>query len=174
MILDPKNLRADARRNYYLLVATAANMLALPDPRFSFNELAKRAGVGIGTLYRHFPTKLTLLEVIYADKMTLLGETLFAKLPPDQALEAWLQKLVDVTMHSPGFQMLVDEARQEAKSPLCATGSHLLKAAQQASLLREDIGIRQLLGLVKGIVETSQATDANKMLSVVMAGLRKS
>jgi AcrR family transcriptional regulator len=173
MVLAPKNLRADARRNYDLLVATATNMLALPDPNFSFNELAKHAGVGIATLYRHFPTKQTLLEVIYSDKVSTLGDALFATLPADQALEAWLQRLVTLSRDSPGFQMLIDEALEEADSPLYMAGSNLLKSAQKASLLRNDVGIVELLGLIKSVIDAPQATHASKMLSVVLAGLRK-
>src|SRR5512138_3027998 len=91
---DPQTLRSDARRNYDLIVTTARNILALPNASFSFNDLAKRAGLGIGTLYRHFPTKQSLLEVVYTKKLAQLSKGVLGQLPPDQALEQWLRQLV--------------------------------------------------------------------------------
>lgn len=174
MEIASEKMRADARRNYDLLITTATKMLALPGVNFSFNELAKRAGVGIGTLYRHFPTKHDLLEAVYARELSALNNKTFAETPADQALEKWLQKLVTYSKQSPGFEFLIVDASNDARSPLFAAAARLLRAAQDAKLMRSDVNTSELLGLIKGIVSTPGGTrELNKMLSVIIAGLKK-
>ena len=98
--------RADARRNYERLLAAASAVFterAADDA--SLEEIARRAGVGIGTLYRHFPTRQALLEAVYRDQVTALcaraGE-LASTEPPGRALTLWLRAVVDFgkTKHS--------------------------------------------------------------------------
>ncbi|TIU65943.1 MAG: TetR/AcrR family transcriptional regulator, partial [Mesorhizobium sp.] len=94
----PKPLRADAQRNRDRLVEVAAQAFAEAGVDASLEEIAKRAGVGIGTLYRHFPTREHLVEVVYRREVEGLcraaGE-LAEKHPADVALELWMQRFVD-------------------------------------------------------------------------------
>src|SRR5215472_5244918 len=90
--------RADARRNYERLIAAAAAVFAERGADdVSLEEIARRAGVGIGTLYRHFPTRQALLEAVYIDQVESLsaraGELLRAESPAD-ALAEWLRAMV--------------------------------------------------------------------------------
>ena len=84
-------LRADARQNYGRLVAAAAVAIGELGPNVSLEEVAKRAGVGIGTLYRHFPNRQALLEAVYRDQVDMncaRGRELLATKPPAEALSA--------------------------------------------------------------------------------------
>ena len=91
-------MRADARRNYQaLLNAAAAAFAEHGADDVSLEEVARRAGVGIGTLYRHFPTRQALLEAVYRDQVEGLcarADELLATAPPGEALTAWLRSLV--------------------------------------------------------------------------------
>lgn len=89
--------RADARRNYEALVAAAREVFAAQGAGGSLEEIARRAQVGIGTLYRHFPTRRELLEAVYVDEVEALCQAAgdLAGLPPWDALVAWLHRFVE-------------------------------------------------------------------------------
>src|SRR5215467_4907583 len=90
-------LRADARQNYERLVEAAADSIGELGPSVSLEEVAKRAGVGIGTLYRHFPNRQALLESVYRDQVAAHCERareLESSMPPAQALILWLHSLL--------------------------------------------------------------------------------
>src|ERR1700729_804622 len=90
-------MRADARRNYELLVAQATEAIAdRGADDVSLEEIARRAGVGIGTLYRHFPTRQSLLEAVFRDQVDALArraEELGSASSPGSALEEWLRAM---------------------------------------------------------------------------------
>src|SRR5437667_5283302 len=96
---EPRPMRADAQRNYTrLLDAASAAFLEHGADDVSLEEIARRAGVGIGTLYRHFPTRQALLEAVYRDQVELLearAEELLKTEPPGDALVAWRRALVE-------------------------------------------------------------------------------
>ncbi|RUT97121.1 TetR/AcrR family transcriptional regulator, partial [Mesorhizobium sp. M7A.T.Ca.TU.009.01.3.2] len=96
--VEAKPLRADARRNRDRLVEVAVSVFAERGIDGSLEEIARRSGVGIGTLYRHFPTREHLVEVVYRREVEALcaaaGE-LAQKHPSDVALEQWMQRFVD-------------------------------------------------------------------------------
>src|SRR5215468_572900 len=89
-----RGMRADARRNYEKLLTAAAEIFAEHGADdVSLEQIAKRAGVGIGTLYRHFPTRHALLEAVYrseVEKLASAEQELSGKLPPVKALRAWM------------------------------------------------------------------------------------
>jgi AcrR family transcriptional regulator len=90
--------RADAARNRELLLETAKTVFAAKGPAASLDEIAKAAGVGIGTLYRHFPTRDALVEQVYRKETTILAEAvprLLATEPPVEALRQWLVLFID-------------------------------------------------------------------------------
>src|SRR5450631_3711287 len=88
--------RADAQRNYDRVVAAAREAFADRGASTSLEEIARRAQVGIGTLYRNFPTRQDLLEAVYVDEVAVLCRSAedLAGLPPWDALVAWLQRFV--------------------------------------------------------------------------------
>src|SRR5436305_2274253 len=93
-----KAMRADAQRNRDALLEAAAAAFTEHGPEASLEEVARRAGVGIGTLYRHFPTREALVEAAYRRGFETLCDQAdqFAQaLPPADALEAWMQAFVD-------------------------------------------------------------------------------
>jgi AcrR family transcriptional regulator len=90
-------LRADARRNRDLLLVTAAELFGEQGVEAPLEEIARRAGVGIGTLYRHFPTRDALIAAVYRREVDLLCadvDELLDELPPDEALRAWMRRFV--------------------------------------------------------------------------------
>src|SRR5215831_17923693 len=94
---EPRPMRADAQRNYArLLDAASAAFVEHGADDVSLEEIARRAGVGIGTLYRHFPTRQALLEAVYRDQVELLrarAEELLNDGSPGDAFAAWLRAL---------------------------------------------------------------------------------
>ena len=97
-VAETKPLRADAQRNRDRLVEVAAAVFAERGIDSSLEEIARRAGVGIGTLYRHFPTREHLVEVVYrreAEGLCAAAGELAGKHPSDVALEQWMQRFVD-------------------------------------------------------------------------------
>ncbi|RVD15931.1 TetR/AcrR family transcriptional regulator, partial [Mesorhizobium sp. M4B.F.Ca.ET.017.02.2.1] len=94
----PKPLRADAQRNRDKLVEVAAQAFATDGVDASLEEIARQAEVGIGTLYRHFPTREHLVEIVYrreVEALCLAAEELARDHPADVALELWMQRFVD-------------------------------------------------------------------------------
>ncbi|MEV4146037.1 TetR family transcriptional regulator [Amycolatopsis sp. NPDC049691] len=88
-------VRSDARRNREKLVAAARAAFAAADGTVALEAIAREAGVGIGTLYRHFPTREALVEAVYAaelDDVTASAPALLAELPPEAALRAWMDR----------------------------------------------------------------------------------
>src|SRR5712672_2219048 len=94
-----KGMRADARRNYQKLLTVAAEAFTeRGTDDVSLEEIARRAGVGIGTLYRHFPTRQALLEAVYRDQVEALrarADELLRSVPPGAALATWLGDLLE-------------------------------------------------------------------------------
>src|SRR3954447_17497648 len=91
-----KPMRADARRNYEKLLAAAREAFTQQGSSASLEDIARRAGVGIGTLYRHFPTRQALLEAVYLDEVDAVCQSAaaLAEQEPWDALAAWLRRFV--------------------------------------------------------------------------------
>lgn len=184
----PRPMRADARRNYDRLVTAARAAFAEQGAEASLDDIARRAGVGPGTLYRHFPTRLALLEAVYRDDVTALctqAEELARAEPPEQALAAWMRTFVRYATGKRGLVAALKETLGEQTTPfftecstaLRAAAGMLLTAAQQAGAVRTEANVPDLLKLVHGIsVVTEHAIDdpgqADRLLSVVLDGLR--
>src|SRR5215472_12068310 len=102
-----RGMRADARRNYERLLSAAAAAFAEHGADdVSLEEIARRAGVGIGTLYRHFPARQDLLEAVYLDQVEALhslATELRGSTAPDQALARWLRALIDFSRTKRGM-----------------------------------------------------------------------
>jgi AcrR family transcriptional regulator len=183
-----KPLRADAKRNHERLISAALETFAdRGADSASLEEIARRAGVGIGTLYRHFPTRQALLEAVYQDQIEALrarADELIATTDPVSALSGWL---LAVTAWSKTKQTLVSalmaaEDGESAVRSYCSklirdTVDDLVARAQKAGQIRADASATDLLKLVHGIaVAADRSPDddglAGRMLGLVIDGLR--
>ena len=161
----PGPMRADARRNRELLLAAALEAFTERGADdTSLEEIARRAGVGIGTLYRHFPGRTALLEAVYTDQVAALcqrADELLATEPPGAALAA------DYDKDAPVFSACRDD--------LLAAATALLTRAQQAGAVRPDVQPVDLLRLSHGVAAaTASAADADqaeRLLSLMLGGL---
>ncbi|MFD4541627.1 TetR/AcrR family transcriptional regulator [Streptomyces bauhiniae] len=180
-------MRADARRNHARLLRVATEAFAEHGEGASLDDIAKRAGVGSGTLYRHFPTRQVLLEAAYAARIDALGERgeeLSRTLPPGEALTAWLHELCVATIQVRGLKSLMGSAVADADStPLTACGTvvrttakRLVEQAQSEGALRPDLTPADLLRLTHGIATAAELgggeKDTRRYLDLLLEGLR--
>jgi AcrR family transcriptional regulator len=174
--------RADARRNYEALLAAAKEAFTEADAAASLEDIARRAGVGIGTLYRHFPTRQILIEAVYIEEVAALSRSAHdcAHLEPWDALTTWLRRFVQYVKTK---QALITELFAEGgsadvfmscRAALYAAGEPLLARAQAAGAVREDVGIQDALHLVTGIAKITTADQAqlDRVLEIALDGLR--
>ncbi|QFZ24476.1 TetR/AcrR family transcriptional regulator [Saccharothrix syringae] len=179
--------RSDARRNYDRLVEAADLAFTEHGTDASFDEIAKRAGVGSGTLYRHFPTREALMRAVFAERINKVcaqGEELLATDDPLHALTSWLRQLIDLTMRRGLATALVarektstSELFHACHEALRVTARPLLARAQLDGGIRPDLALTDLLLLCHAIassVERSRegAEQANRLLDLVLEGLR--
>lgn len=174
---DPSNLRADAQRNYLRLIHAATKAFATRGPAATLENIASRAGVGIGTMYRHFPNRRALLEAVYANKLATLfdGATVLLRSEaPEKSLLSWLQSVIEYSAKDAAFSDLLNLMITDNNAALAETGGKLLKEAQKACKVRDDVTIFEILRLSMGTI--TDATDeglnrANKLLLIIMAGV---
>ncbi|TDD65717.1 TetR/AcrR family transcriptional regulator [Jiangella aurantiaca] len=148
-------MRADGRRNREALVTAAAKVFAEAGPDAPLDDVARRAGVGNATLYRHFPTRRALLAAVYADELAALrdyAELLREQEAPADALHAWLRALATQLAHTRDLALTADGDWYESVD---ATVSGLLTAAQRAGAVRPDVAAADLLALVRGVALTA-------------------
>jgi AcrR family transcriptional regulator len=175
--------RADARRNYDKLVAAAREVFAEQESEATLEEISRRAGVGIGTLYRHFPTREDLLEAAYLGGVEEIcaaaanhdGEE------PWEALTGWLLEVVGFAATK---RVLADEmfAYMDRQAPVfksCAgaiygAGEPLLLRAQEAGAVRADVDIADVTKMVSGIagIRTAEPEQIERIVAVALDGLR--
>jgi AcrR family transcriptional regulator len=176
-------MRADARRNYEKVVAAAREAFAEGGASTSLEEIARRAGVGIGTLYRHFPSRQALLEAVYVGEVQELCRTAseLEELEPWDALVAWLHRFVEYlgTKQALAAELLdyVDRDAtlfRDSRAALYAAGEPLLERAQAAGAVRPDIDLGEIIQMVGGIAKISAAEPAQieRILAVALDGLR--
>jgi AcrR family transcriptional regulator len=180
-------MRADARRNYERLLAEARQAFLEHGTGASLEDVARRSAVGIGTLYRHFPTRDALLEAVVRDRFdglsTRAAELLEAP-SPIGALHEWLRAFIAGVNHYRGLTATVMTTLQDETSELHASceamragGAALLARAQQAGEARPEVAAVELLALAAGIAwvnEQWRSEDpgrVDRMLTVVLAGL---
>jgi AcrR family transcriptional regulator len=157
-------LRADARRNYERLVAAASEVIAEQGPDGSLEEIARRAEVGVGTLYRHFPTRDDLLEATFSEQLRLLSAMavdLLEHPDPAYAVRAWLWASLQHTRrnHSLGAAVVTRLTYPAAaKQALLEAGQALLDQAKAAGCVQSDCSVDHAMTLVCGIaMATSKA-----------------
>jgi AcrR family transcriptional regulator len=173
--------RKDAARNYDALLAAAREAFAEHGAEASLEDIARRAGVGIGTLYRNFPTRRHLFETVYADDVNTLVQVAqdVADQEPWQALTAWLDRFAGYMVTKRAVrEALNDESEIFAacRESMYAAGGPLLERAQEAGQARRDMDFVDLLRMVAGITATAFDDDAqrDRVLSIALDGVRVS
>jgi AcrR family transcriptional regulator len=170
--------RKDAARNFDALLAAARDAFAEHGAEASLEDIARRAGVGIGTLYRNFPTRRHLFESVYADEVNALCQVAeeVADRGPWEALAAWLDRFADYMVTKRAVrEALNDESEIFAacRESMYAAGGPLFERAQKAGEARTDMDFSDLLRMVAGITGTAFDDDAqrDRVLSVALDGV---
>jgi AcrR family transcriptional regulator len=179
--------RADARRNYDLLIAAAARAFAeYGADDVSLEEIARRAGVGIGTLYRHFPARQNLLEAVYkeqVDGLEVLAGKLLVSESPGQALLDWLRAFAAFgrTKRSLSAALVATIGKDSALMSECSKvlrgcTEALLTRAQEAGEARPEIQPSDLIRITHGLIVATESApgdteQVDRMLGLLMGGL---
>ncbi|NNN37131.1 TetR/AcrR family transcriptional regulator [Streptomyces sp. S3(2020)] len=179
-------MRADARRNYDRLLAEARTAFAAHGAEASLEDVARRAGVGIGTLYRHFPNRDALLSAVFEDAVNDLlarSQELLTDPDPCAALVTWLREMVAQAGEYRGLARALmsvssdnTSALARCNGPIRQAGSALLARAQKAGTVREDVAIGDLLQLTHAIALAAEETPADpdladRLLLLTLRGL---
>jgi AcrR family transcriptional regulator len=175
--------RADARRNYDRLIEAARKSFTATGTETSLEAIAREAGVGIGTLYRHFPNRQALLEGVYLEEIQNLADSAarVGELPPWEALELWLRGFLGyaVTKRAIAMELMATLGKESEFFQRCHTairesGGVLLQRAQDAGQARTDLEFRDVLRLIGGIswAENVDPEQVDRMFMVVLDGLR--
>ena len=176
--------RADARRNYDKLLEVAAEAFAEHGTQASLEDIARRAGVGIGTLYRNFPTRHALLEAVYIGEVAEMARVAadLGDLEPWDALETWLRRYVRfaATKRALAEQMLATLDREAEVFMACRAavtdaGGGLLRRAQEAGTARPDADIADVTKMIYGIsaIPAGDPEQIERILDIALAGLRR-
>jgi AcrR family transcriptional regulator len=181
LIARPK--RADARRNYEKVLTAAREAFAEGGESTSLEAIARRAGVGIGTLYRHFPNRQALLEAIYVNEVEEVSRAA-AELDdadPWEALSSWFERLMGylATKQALAGELLNYMDRDAALFQVCRTslydaGGPLLERAQEAGVARPDVDFPEVMQMVMAIskIPVSDPSQTEHMLRIALDGLR--
>jgi AcrR family transcriptional regulator len=175
--------RADARRNYEKVLTAAREAFAEGGESTALEEIARRAGVGIGTLYRHFPNRQALLEALYVGEVEDICRTAAAldDADPWEALNAWFDQFLGymATKQALAAELLNyldrdNELFKVCRTSLWAAGEPLLARAQAAGVVRPDVEIGDVIPMVMGIakIPTGDTEQTKHMLRIALDGLR--
>jgi AcrR family transcriptional regulator len=179
-----RQLRADAQRNYDRLIDVARETFTELGGDTPLEEVARRAGVGIGTLYRHFPNRLDLLESIYredVDRLSTLARTVTAERAPWDAMVAWLEEFsVYAATKRVLLAEIVSVAGRDAevlthsRVVIMEAADLVIGGAQRAGVVRKDIEYSDVTRLVGGctMMPGADAAQQKRMLNLVLDGLR--
>ena len=180
-------VRADAQRNRQRLIEIAREAFAAGEGKVSLEAVARAAGVGIGTLYRHFPTREALVEAVYRAERTRLcdaAQELLAEQPPDRALRSWMDEFAEyvATKREMGeaLRALIAAGTitsAEARQELSAAIQPLLDAGVAAGTLRADVRAEDVVvgtvGIFSVCTRADQREQATRLLDLLMDGLRR-
>jgi AcrR family transcriptional regulator len=181
LLTRPK--RADARRNYEKVLAAAREAFAEGGESTALEEIARRAGVGIGTLYRHFPNRQALLEALYVDEVEEVCRSAAQREGDDpwEALNGWLEGFIGylATKQALAAELLnyVDRDAQlfrTSRAALFSAGEPLLERAQEAGVVRPDVDIAEVIQMVIGIakIPAGDPRQTEHILRIALDGLR--
>lgn len=177
-------LRADAQRNRDLLLDAAAKAFTKCGLDATLEGIAKDAGVGIGTLYRHFPTREALVEAVYRNELAAVcaaAPKLLAAMPPAEATRAWMDRFIDFMTRKIGMAdalraLIASGADPYAHSFELLVGAirPLLEASAAAGEIRSDVAADDVLMSLSGVALAASANreQAGRLLDLLMDGLR--
>jgi AcrR family transcriptional regulator len=186
MSTEQRTLRADARRNRERIVSSGRELFARDGPEAQMDEIAARAGVGIGTVYRHFPTKEALLTAMVRDRFqefaeiaTLAEESVDAR----EALQTVMLRSAEAVEGDVGFQLammgseeLEWEGIQEQKAVLATVLGRIIRRAVDAGVVREDFTVDDFGMVMCGVTSTMYYKPGNadwrRHLAILTQGLR--
>lgn len=182
-----KPMRADARRNRDLLIAAAREVFKERGSDGSLDEIAKRAGVGPGTLYRHFPTRDDLIDALMRDWAVQVdadsAEVIASDLDARAALTAWFERFCDSIGIYRGAAAKFVSAMDDESSPiygkcqvLAGANEKVIAHVAELGALRAGIDARQVMRLVSGVASVADesgmdAAQARPMLDIIIQGI---
>lgn len=178
-------MRADARRNYERLVVAAREVFAQEGGGASMEAIARRAGVGVGTLYRHFPNRIDLVEAVYrtdVDNLVQTAQQVSADLEPWPAVVAFLEAFVRYAQGKRTFLNELHEAfdknpdlKPEVMDRVRGAMELVVDHAQRAGVMRTDVSGSDLMQLVGPMCTNATLTEDQSMrlLGMILDGLRK-
>ncbi len=183
---DERPMRADARRNRDAVLAAAAELFAEQGVETSLEQVAKRAEVGIGTLYRHFPTRDALIAAVYLREVDRLCDgvaELIAELPADAALATWMQRFVRYVATKKGMAAALksfigvdSEVFTYSRTRIHEAMATLVQAAAHAGVIRPDTDPDDLMRAMSGFcLVTDQPgwqDQAARLVDLIVDGLR--
>lgn len=178
--------RADSLRNRERLLAAAKAAFTEIGADAPLEEIARRAGVGIGTLYRHFPTRDAMLAAVYrreVDQLSASAQALLAARPPGEAMKAWLHLLIDYMatkrVIAPALRASAGEGAQVYAASGAAIGEAMTRLAQAAIAsgdIRADVSsddlYRMMVGVSHGYDQPGWEPSARRLVDIMMAGLK--
>jgi AcrR family transcriptional regulator len=176
-------LRADARQNRARLIAAATEAFAEKGADAPLEDVARRAGVGIGTLYRHFPTRLDLQAAVFRSQVSAVcgqGDALLVAASPKDAFAAWIRALAAYLVTKRGLsRALIEAVGMESELMTSCwvamrdTTERLLASGQQAGVIRLDVTATDVMRLVHGIAVSAEKEPdrADLLLSIALDGL---
>lgn len=187
MAVADRPMRADAQRNREQLLAAAVSAFSREDAsEVTLESVAKAAGVGIGTLYRHFPNREALVDAAYRSELARLCDSvpdLLAAMPADKAMRTWMDLFIEYMTTKKGMsdalRMVIASGGNpfaESRGRLLAAFSALLAAGAADGTLRADLDPADLLASMSGVslvaATTAQREQAGRLLDLLMDGLR--
>lgn len=186
MTTTPRKPRADSLRNRERLMEAAKAAFTEVGPEVSLEEIARRAGVGIGTLYRHFPAREALVEAVYRREVEQLAEAagrLAAEAAPLDALRRWMRlfvgylatkKVIAPALSAQPGRM--SEIYAASGGPITEASARLLERARTAGDVRPDVEpadlYRALIGIAYGAGEPGWADSAERLVDILVDGLK--
>jgi|ERR1700733_1186809 len=176
--------RADAERNRERILEVAKEAFTRWGANASLDDIAKQAGVGPGTLYRHFPTREELLKAVYRSEMEKLAgaaQKLAATMPPIEALRAWLLLFVDAVatkeLIAPALNTLLGDHKKVFEASYAQMHEairSLVKRAIKSGLIREDLDPVDLLRALVGVSNVATSPDwqqsARRLVDILITG----
>ncbi|MEU3183915.1 helix-turn-helix domain-containing protein [Streptomyces sp. NPDC006923] len=179
--MNESQRRADAAVNRERIIAAAREVVSGAG-EFKLNAIAKRAGVGQGTLYRHFPTRVDLLAEVYRQDvlaLTALAGELLERHRPAEALARWLDRVVDYARIKRGVLAAVEadvrtELTDRSHGPIGGALTTLLDAGKADGTIRSDVdaqGVIILIGFLSRLEEPEWEARARPLLNVVLSGV---
>lgn len=181
--METRPLRADARRNRDRLLEVAVRAFSQDGPDVPLDAIAREAGVGIGTLYRHFPTREALVEAAYRtelDRLCDAAPVLLAELPPEQALRVWMDRFVDYMTTKRGMADALKALIASGGNPYAHSRDRMLAAVESllgagiaAGTVRPDVAAADVLAGLSGVTLAAGGRDqAGRLLDLLADALR--